>query len=130
MSSVYDDDIAAAVEMITEDGQLCKWHSKADTVATDRWKPGTQTETVHEGVPIVILPINRVLFESFRRVQNDVEVPQNRHAGYLPGDCGFVPKLKDIVELKNGELYAVMFYDKYAPDGNPILYVIQLHQQL
>lgn len=132
VSSVYDDDIAAAVEMITEDGQLCTWTAKDETVdTTDRWKPASSvSNTEYEDVPIVILPINRVLFESFRRVQNDVEVPQGRVTGYLPGACGFTPKLKDTVELANGNVYAVMFYDVYEPDGNPILYVLQLHQQL
>lgn len=119
--------------MITEDGTTSTWSIPSDTPnPTKPWDAQddpAQPATVYNNVPVVVLPRNRVLFESLRRTQPEINIPMGTYAIYLPGDCGFVPTLNSECTWEGQHLVPI-WMDTYAPDGAPILYEITARQQI
>lgn len=125
----YSEDIAGTLEMIREEGQLVSWYKPSETDdATKPWLESEELpgETIPD-VPMVFVPINRVDFETHGEIKG-TEIPINRQQGLLPGACGFVPNVKDIV-IRGNRRYSVINFDEINPAGDPILYILQLHEE-
>lgn len=119
---VYDEDIAAAQEMIAESGQLVTWRKLVDTPnASQPWKPSNAAPVDYLSIPIVFLPVGRVNFE-FIRALAGTEVAIGSLQG-LMGAVSFEPSIKDVV-IRGGKILNIKAIDPLAPNGDVILYTI------
>jgi hypothetical protein len=133
MATKYAEDIEETLQSIREEGTVCIWHyagaAEAEPGTAPSWEDEAPTApTPYPDTPILLLPINRVDFESIRDVKG-TEIPQGRYQGLLPGGVPFSPTLKDICELENGRRFSVVNYDRIDPDGTAILYIMQLQEE-
>ena len=124
MANIYDEDIAAAQEMIAVFGQPVIWQAGGAATPVDPDKPwlgetpGTPTE--HQ-VSIVFLPTNRENMALIRALSDTTIV-----AGSLIGLMGAVDfelAQTDIV-IRDGQPLSIRYIDTLAPNGAPILHTI------
>lgn len=120
----YDRQIATAKRLIKKKGQGVTWRSienGAPPDASKPWKTSTSTN-LDNLVDIVFLPVSR---ENKRFIQalGGTEVSTGFLLGYMAA-VDFEPSIKDVV-IRNGEQLEVLNIDIVAPNGDPILYILE-----
>lgn len=124
---VFDDDIATALELIEENGQLVKWRQLSNNDTDDEtdkpWKTDTEAVTppTDFDVHICFLPIDRVGAQSLRYLAG-TEVAVGSMYG-LMGAVDFEPSIKDVV-IRDGKELAISSIDLLSPNGQKILYTV------
>jgi hypothetical protein len=119
MAGDYSEDIADVLAMITEDGFL---------VTVEQPQDAGGEPVIYNNVPYIMFPINRVLYESLRRIVG-TEVPQATHMGYMPGAVAFVPNLRTVIIFNSKRFSVVSQPETIAPTDVPILYLLQCHEE-
>lgn len=121
----YDRQVATAKRLIAKKGQDVTWKSLEDGAPSDPskpWRPSAATSTEHT-VKIAFLPVDRRGDET-RRYREGTAVPEGSLLGYM-AQVDFTPALKDVI-VRDGEELTVLNFDLIAPNGTPILYILEL----
>lgn len=131
---VYDDAIATAKRMIAAKGQLATWRkfdtglfqqSSANHPSPVPWLPTSARGEQDFSVSIVFLPISRVNSQLIRALSGtEVTGPSKANLQGLMASVDFEPSDKDIV-IRDERQLNIASIDPIAPDGTPILYVIE-----
>lgn len=119
--SSYDSLIATAKRMISEKGQTVTWRQLTTTPGAKSWEAGDNVQT-DNSVKMVFLPNERYERETLRYLAG-TDVPNGNTIGYM-AQVSFSPSLKDVV-IQDGVERAIGSIKEYAPNGTPILYVIE-----
>jgi len=125
---VYDRQIATALRMIREKGELCVWASSTQAEANDSepWN-GTPSESVpYEDTPIVFFPLNQQWSELIRYLRG-TEVQSGSLYGIMP-QVEFSPQLTDSVTRSDGSVLRPLAIDPLSPNGEIILYTIRFNK--
>lgn len=123
----YEDEIATALELIAEAGKLVTWQSKAVNIEESEatpWIPGEDETTEYDNISMVFLPVGRLGFESLRPIKTAPDVQAGNEIA-LMGAQSFTPSPKDII-IDGDRTLRIKNIVTLAPDGNPILYQIEL----
>lgn len=121
---VYDRQIANAKRQIAEKGQSVTWRVQSNGAPVDSskpWKPSAGTPD-DKTVKIVFLPLD-LQTRKFLSYLKGTEVPTGSLGG-LMGAVDFEPKLKDVV-IRDGKELVIRNFDLIAPNGEPILYILE-----
>lgn len=126
MPGVYDEDIAAAKEMIRDAGQLVTWRRLLNTQPThpDKpWKPTGSGAPVDTQVYVAFFPVDRVNARFIQALRGtEVAIAGSQYG--LMGAVDFEPSAKDVV-LRGTKTLNVKSIDPLAPNGDVILYTIE-----
>lgn len=121
---VYDDDIATALELITEFGQSVQWQKRApDTGGSNPWNP-------NQGAIPAAFPVNMIFLSpktgaKYLQLMNGTEVPIRSQAALMAGGLPFTPELNDTI-TRNGTSISVNRIDLLAPNGEDVLYYVEV----
>ena len=121
----YDEDIAAAREMIEEDGQSCQWVKRVLTpIDADKpWKGSTTVDVDHD-VPIVFVPASGGMF-GLTRYRAAIEAGDFTTFGLMAPPEGWVPDLGDKV-LRDGSPLVLVNLDTLRPAEDVVLYIMSI----
>ena len=123
----FDRAIATAERLINRNGQLVQWRSYADGAPPDTskpWKPGQGGET-NTDVVICFLPQDKESRELFRYLRGTNDVPTGFLQGLMKGNISFVPALSDVV-VRDGEIMRIRSIELLSPNGQKVLYTVEL----
>lgn len=127
MSTVYDEDIAAALEMIQEFGQLCTWQKQVST-PTDPAHPwfGGEAPPQDFNPYIVFLPATDSASSGFglTKFRKGEDVPAFSTFG-LMGAQDFTPEVADKL-FRAGLALTVVGVDTIAPADKPVLHILSI----
>jgi hypothetical protein len=122
----FEDDIAAAIEMIAEDGEECLWVKPAAIdPAAKPWRSPVVGIPADHPVSIAFFSpadISRGAGQAAMFV-NGTEVVSFSEIGLMAGGQGFEPAVLDTIERNSGKAQVVAI-DKVAPNGIAILYYV------
>ncbi len=123
----FDRQIATALKLIEENGQLIKWRIINDPVASDPTTPWILDEAVTEDKDayICFLPVDRWTMQSLGFMPGTV-IPAGLEMG-LMGSQEFNPDLKDVV-IRDGKELRIDTINILSPNGQPILYTMIFKQ--
>lgn len=124
---VYDRQIQRAKEQIAKKGQLVTWRSLTNGAPADSskpWKPSAANENDNP-VRIVFLPLN-LETRKFLSYLKGTEVPTGSLGGLMAA-VDFEPAIKDVV-IRDGKQLTIRNFDLIAPNGDPILYILEFDQ--
>jgi hypothetical protein len=127
MNGVFDDEIATALELIEENGEVCDWHK--DAVVLDDpdspWLGGDSTPDVKHP-SICFLPATDGAsgfgITKFRRPGDDI--PSFSTFG-LMGAVDFKPEVTDKV-LRGGQPLVIVAIDELKPNEQTLLYILSI----
>jgi hypothetical protein len=128
MIGVFDEEIATALELIEENGQVCDWHKDTVTLTDpDRpWLGGDPVPDVRHPsicfVPATDTPSGFGLTK-FRREGAD-DAPSFSTFG-LMGPVDFEPQVADKV-IRGGTPLVIVAIDKLQPNEQVLLYVLSI----
>jgi hypothetical protein len=127
MNGVFDEDIAMALELIAENGQVCDWHKDVTTLGNeDRpWLGGeTATEVLHPSICFLPATDGASGFgiTKFRRPGDDI--PSFSTFG-LMGAVDFEPLVTDKV-MRDGVPLVIVAIDKLKPNEQTLLYILSI----
>lgn len=121
---VYDDDIATALELITEFGQSVQWKKPAPIEDNDNpWNPGQGTTPDPHPVKMVFL--SPKTGAKYLQMMNGTEVPIKSQVALMAGGLSFTPEMNDTI-TRNGVSISVNRIDLLAPNGDPVLYYVEV----
>jgi hypothetical protein len=124
---VFDDEIATALELIEENGQVCDWHKDA-VVLTDvnrPWLGGDSVEDVkHPSICFVPATDGASGFGMTKFRERGDDVPSFSTFG-LMGAVDFEPELQDKV-LRDGVPLVIVAIDKLQPNEQVLLYILSI----
>lgn len=125
MKGAYDDEIATALELIAEAGQVCAWHKEGELTLTDPnrpWLGGTPSEVIHNP-SIVFVPATDG-GSSFGLTKFKEGVPNFTTFG-LMGAVGFEPKPGERV-MRGTMPLVIVDVDALQPAEDVVLYVLSI----
>jgi hypothetical protein len=124
---VFDDEIATALELIKENGQVCDWH-KDGVVLVDPnrpWLGGNPIEDIrHPSICFVPATDGASGFGMTKFRAGGEDVPSFSTFG-LMGAVDFEPKLHDKV-LRGGAPLVIVAIDELRPAEEVVLYVLSI----
>lgn len=122
---VYERQIALALRMISEKGELCIWHSVGEPTGGAPGKPGSRPTTDYPNTPIVFFPMTSR--KSVSSIEG-TEVKTGYVMGYMP-QVPFTPKGGDILTRADGREYQLELnnsIEELDPNGEKVLYTLYL----
>jgi hypothetical protein len=126
MDGVFDDEIATALELIEENGQVCDWHKGEVTLADpDRpWLGGDAVPDIRQ-VSICFLPAtDGASGFGLSKYRAGEDVPAFSTFG-LMGAVDFEPELHDKV-MRGGTPLVIVAIDKLQPNEQTLLYILSI----
>lgn len=123
--AIYDRQIKIALKKIKQKGMKATWFEIKNE--TDSNRPYLESDVVKipHIVDIVIFPkIAESLVEAVIGRIKDIEVPSGTLICYM-GAVDFTPSYKDELLTVNNELLRVVKFNIIAPNGRPILYIVE-----
>lgn len=125
----WETDTLEAVNEALADFQIITYYKQTDGAPNDPnkpWLPGSASEQSFQVKGLVLPPKRKTLMSL--AFMAGMEIPEGYDRGFLAGDCGFVPSLKDRFVDVNGTVYSVEWIDCLKPAGNPLLWFLGLKQ--
>lgn len=125
--ALYDEDIADAAAEIRENGELVTVELPSASVANEDqpWKEA-------EGVPASWndIPLLYDIDESspFRAYIRGTDIPVGATLAYMPADVPFEPTQEHVVISPSRGRLKIDGFDKLAPGGQTILFILRLVQ--
>jgi hypothetical protein len=117
--------IATAQRLITKYGQPCYWRRVQPLTNVNPlapWLVGTGSDI---DVPVTILfTQSRGTLTALLQYARNSDVSVGGLRGLMSAQ-DFTPDLQDVI-LKNGSAYALQSINPIAPNGTPILYILEL----
>jgi hypothetical protein len=126
MDGVFNDEIATALELIEENGQICDWH-KGPVVLTDPerpWLGGAEAVDVHHPSICFLPATDGNLGFGLSKLRKGEDVPAFSTFG-LMGAVDFDPKIGDKV-LRGGTPLVIVAIDKLQPNEQILLYILSI----
>jgi hypothetical protein len=127
MNGLFDDEIATALELIEENGQVCDWHKDTVTLTdpTQPWLGGDSVPDVkHPSICFVPATDGASGFglTKFRKPADDV--PSFSTFG-LMGAVDFEPAINDKV-MRGSEPLVIVAIDELKPNEQTLLYILSI----
>lgn len=122
--SVYADDIATALELITEFGQPCQWQKPAPTTGgVNPWNPNQGATP--PSYPVMMLFLSPKTGAKYLQLMNGTEVPMKSQVALMAGGLPFTPELNDTI-TRNSVAISVNRVDLLAPNGEDVLWYVEV----
>jgi hypothetical protein len=126
MSGVFDDEVATALELIAENGQVCQWHKDTTALADPQrpWLGGASVPDVKD-VSICFVPAtDGASGFGMTKFRQREDVPAFGTYG-LMGAVDFEPKVTDKV-MRGGVPLVIVAIDELKPNEQTLLYVLSI----
>lgn len=122
---IFQDYVDLAKELIGENGYHKAIIRKA-VKTSDPNKPWENTTVFEEySTDIVILPMDKYSRETMRLISERTNVIESSSRAFIPY-TGFTPDLTCEIDCKNGRKYRVQNVTEYCPNGEIIMYKLDL----
>lgn len=124
MAGVFDDEIAMALELIAENGQVCDWYKQSVELEDEDkpWLGGTNTPTKYTPSICFVPATSGDSGFGITKFRKDTEVPEFTTYG-LMGAVSFTPQVTDLVE-RNSQPLVIVSIDVLQPNEQIILYIL------
>lgn len=121
----YDDFLAMAKELITENGEVCTWGRPVVAASSEPWNPTNDNPLTWPNISICWEPSVIRNFQAFGYSPVE-EVADGFLFGLMAGDVPFVPQLSDTITRSDGSiLNFIAPADVTGPDGRPVMYTLR-----
>lgn len=123
--AVYTRQVATAKRLIAKYGQFCQWVKPAAEVEDpdSPWNNGAGEPVVYEKIKLAFFPNPKHSLS--RAMGNEVQVGGS--IAYMAA-VNFVPSLEDKIIKADGSPATITYIDKIAPNGEPILFIIECNE--
>lgn len=120
----YSEDIASAYESIAEAGTAIRVYTTSRAPGTRPWGGGAVSESFVGSVG-VFLPASVSGSSRGFGFRPDTLIPEATEVVYIPGSVGTLEGYEYIERLSDNKIFHILSFDILAPDGTPILYMVQ-----
>lgn len=126
----YDEEIAVAMELIAESGEMATMRVFTPTDGDEEWEQGEPTEQKLEA---------RMVFLNFRSPSNAIVTGERYFNGTLVeqgdkkvllagGHTSFPPAMNGTITRKDGSVWKIVNFLTLDPNGQQILYTLQVRR--